>query len=589
METTHREMAQAWLGLQCSMVAGVSQAVIVLNAPEAGGRNTVAAWPQNTAIPPGVQQAAKQAIAERRRILDRSEAPEAAPAVIAALPLLIEGRLLGAFAVAMSDRSEQKQRAALQVFAWGTAWLEILLRHQRAAAESHLQMMLEVIAQAVSAERPEASAMAAVNELARRLGCERATLGILDGQDVRIDAISDTSRIDNKVTLVRSIAAVMHEAIDQDCSIVVPVVNADAHIVVHAHQALVRQLGERAVCTVPLIGHGQGIGALTLERAADRPFDAATVEVIEALAMILGPLLDSKLRQHLSLPVRLKRRGRQWLEHLFGPGHSVVKAATLSSLLMLLLVVFVEGEYRIDARASLEGRVQRAVVAPFEGFLAEAGVRAGDIVEQGQVLCRIEDRDLQLEHAKWSSEQAQLLQAQREALANHDRGEISILGTRLQQVQAKLDLTAEKLARTRLIAPLAGLVVSGDLSQSLGMPLERGQVLFEIAPLDSYRIMLEVDERDIAHLAAGQRGRLALAGLPHDVQAFTVQRILPIAAAADGKNFFKVEAVLEEDHARLRPGMQGVGKIDAGQRKLLWIWTHRMVDWFRLLLWRWLG
>ena len=101
--------------------------------------------------------------------------------------------------------------------------------------------------------------------------------------------------------------------------------------------------------------------------------------------------------------------------------------------------------------------------------------------------------------------------------------------------------------------------------------------------------MLEVDERDVAHLASGQRGQLALAGLPHDVQAFTVQRILPVATAADGKNFFKVEAALEENNDRLRPGMQGVGKIDAGQRKLLWIWTHRLVDWFRLSFWHWLG
>jgi hypothetical protein len=41
------------------------------------------------------------------------------------------------------------------------------------------------------------------------------------------------------------------------------------------------------------------------------------------------------------------------------------------------------------------------------------------------------------------------------------------------------------------------------------------------------------------------------------------------------------------DH--LRPGLQGVAKIDAGQRSLLWLAGHRLSDWLQLQLWRWWG
>jgi hypothetical protein len=34
--------------------------------------------------------------------------------------------------------------------------------------------------------------------------------------------------------------------------------------------------------------------------------------------------------------------------------------------------------------------------------------------------------------------------------------------------------------------------------------------------------------------------------------------------------------------------MEGVGKIVADQRRLLWIWTHEATDWLRLALWNWL-
>ncbi len=34
-----------------------------------------------------------------------------------------------------------------------------------------------------------------------------------------------------------------------------------------------------------------------------------------------------------------------------------------------------------------------------------------------------------------------------------------------------------------------------------------------------------------------------------------------------------------------RPGMTGLAQIDAGERRIFWIWTHRVVDSLRLKLW----
>ena len=48
---------------------------------------------------------------------------------------------------------------------------------------------------------------------------------------------------------------------------------------------------------------------------------------------------------------------------------------------------------------------------------------------------------------------------------------------------------------------------------------------------------------------------------------------------------FRVEAKLQQGAERLRPGMEGVAKITAGNRKLIWIWTRYLVDWVRLELW----
>ena len=149
----------------------------------------------------------------------------------------------------------------------------------------------------------------------------------------------------------------------------------------------------------------------------------------------------------------------------------------------------------------------------------------------------------------------------------------------------QLQLFDLQLARTQLVAPFAGVVVSGDLSQRLGSPVERGEVLFEVAPLDEYRVVLEVDERDIPRVEVGDVGSLALAAMPGKALALSVSKVTPVSTVAEGRNLFRVEAQIDEAPAFLRPGMKGVGKIDVGRRRLIWIWTHELVDWLRLQLW----
>jgi hypothetical protein len=126
--------------------------------------------------------------------------------------------------------------------------------------------------------------------------------------------------------------------------------------------------------------------------------------------------------------------------------------------------------------------------------------------------------------------------------------------------------------------------------------VEQGKVLFEVAPLESYRVVLRVDERDIARLpGVGSSGELVLAGLPGERLRLAVSRIAPVTTTESGNNSFRVEAeVLELDGdggarevPRLQPGMEGVGKLDAGRRSLLWIALHRAGDWARYAWWSW--
>ncbi|HZJ17043.1 MAG TPA: HlyD family efflux transporter periplasmic adaptor subunit, partial [Chthoniobacteraceae bacterium] len=163
-----------------------------------------------------------------------------------------------------------------------------------------------------------------------------------------------------------------------------------------------------------------------------------------------------------------------------------------------------------------------------------------------------------------------------------------VLRTQIEQADAQLTLVDEQLSRLRITAPFNGVVVSGDLSQQLGAPVERGNILFEVAPLNEYRVVLKVDERDIVAVRPGLSGELVLSSMPNRGFAFLVEKITPVSTAQEGRNFFRVEArPVEEDTEALRPGMQGVAKITVDERRLAWIWSHKVVHWLQMFVWSW--
>jgi RND family efflux transporter MFP subunit len=342
------------------------------------------------------------------------------------------------------------------------------------------------------------------------------------------------------------------------------------------------------VCSVPLVQDGHSIGVLTLERVAGEAFDAPALEVCTTVGLLLGPILGLKRENERSAWQRLREAAAGGARALFGPRHPGAKLLAALAAIAVVLLSVVSSEYRVSAKTVIEGEVQRAAVAPFEGYIAASPLRAGDRVAKGQLIAQLDERDLRLERARLESERDQLLGKHRQALAALDRASMAMVAAQIAQAEAQLSLVEDKLARAAIVAPFDGMIVSGDLSQLLGTPVEQGKVLFQVAPLDAYRVILQVDERDIGQVHLGQSGELALSGMPGERLRFTVKQITPLSTSEDGRNYFRVEAQLADASARLRPGMEGVGKIAAGPRKLVWIWTHPLLDWLRLAAWKWL-
>jgi len=595
--TTPEAFCQSWLALQCRMIAGVTGGMVLLGPPDSGPFRPVAIWPDVRRNLTHLTASAELALKERRGLVRRAESESADPAsgpprFEIAYPIEARERLHGVAVLELAPRPEPQLQAALRHLHWGAAGLQVLLWREEvlkeAAARDRLQTVLELLATLVSHERAAAASMAFVTALATRLQCDRVSLGFLRGGRARIKAVSHSAQIGKQTNLIRAIGSAMEEAADQQATILYPAEREAAARVIRAHAELARQHGSGAICSLPL-SHGGGVlGALTLERPADRPFDRPTVELSEALAALAGPILEIQRREDRWLAVKAAETFRRWLGYLIGPRHVALKLAVAGAVAVVLFFAFTMGDFRVSATTTLEPEIRRAAVAPFNGYIVEAPVRAGDVVRQDQVLAALDDREMRLERLKWLSQHEQLVKQSRQAMAKHEAAQVRILTAQIEQAKAQLTLLEDQLSRTRVTAPFSGVVVTGDLSQMLGSPVERGQVLFEIAPLEAYRLILQVDERDIADVTVGQRGQLLLSAFPEESLPIRVEKVTPVSTAREGRNYFRVEAQLESTPKRLRPGMEGVGKIEVDRRLLIWIWTRQVIDWVRLKLWTWM-
>jgi len=509
-----------------------------------------------------------------------------------AYPIEVAGHLHGVVVLDVAARPEAQLQAVLRQLQWGFAWLEVLFRREEAAKDAaikeRLQGVLDLTATALGQTRFYASATAFVTALATRFDCDRVSVGFVRGGRTHVRAVSHSAQFRKQANLIRAIAAAMDEAVDQQAALLHPPPTGAGAAVTRAQAALARQHGAGAVCSIPLAAGGRVVGVLTLERPADRSFDPQTVELCEATAALAGPVLELQRREDRWLTTKAADAARRQLVQLIGSRHVASKLALVGLAAAVAFFATVRGDYRVSAPTAMEARIQRAAVAPFNGYIAQAPARAGDLVRQGQVLCVLDDRDLRLERLKWLSQHEQLVKQYHEAMAKRSAAQVNILSAQIDQAKAQLALLDDQLSRTRLVAPFDGVVVKGDLSQSLAAPVERGQVLFEVAPLDTYRIVLQVDERDVARVAVGQHGQLLLAATPTESLSFTVEKVTPVSTAREGRNYFRVEARLESTPERLRPGMEGVGKIEVDRRLVIWIWTHQVIDWMRLALWKWL-
>lgn len=588
-----RELCTEWLKLVVSMIQGVRQGLVLLREEEGEGFLPAAVWPEGAGDLDSLGRAAQKALQAGEAVLLTGEEGDGTGGPRVAQPLMTGGKAWGVLVLEVEPRPEQRLRGVMRGLQASAGWLKSLDPHKRSvtadAGDEGARLVLESIAVLAEKEGFLASALGLAIRLEKELGCERVSLGVMKKRRLTVHAVSTSPQFVHKTNLVRSIESAMEEACDQETTVQHPVPEDAPFTVSIAHRAHARAYGHRSILSVPFDRNGEIVGAITLERPEGHPFTEEEVLAVEAVAALAGPQLDLAKREERWLGAKILESAGGSLRSLMGPRKRATRLILGAAILSILFVAFKQTDYRVTSDAFLEPEEQLLLSAPIQGYVVEAPARAGDLVSEGDLLYRLDDTELRLEVARLDGEHAQARKRHLQAMASGVAASVRILAAQLEQLRAQRELAGEQLARARVFAPMDGVIVSGDLTQSIGSPIERGQVVYTIAPLGNYRVVLQVADADIDECLVGQLGVIVLTAMPDREFELRIVQVTPVSTSEEGMTYFRVEAEFLEGVPRevLRPGMEGVGKVSVGRRSILWTWTHGTVDWLRMLLWKW--
>ena len=235
----------------------------------------------------------------------------------------------------------------------------------------------------------------------------------------------------------------------------------------------------------------------------------------------------------------------------------------------------------VNAAGDIGPADQVSVRPEVNGRIAELPVDIGDKVHKGELLCRLDDKDLQIERsqrlteidgAKFTLQKTSrnlerakhLFEGKLISLEAFEdtRTEFDLASNALERAESALHLIEESLAKTKIRAPFdctvltrpvsAGQAVSGSAGYNSGTEV------MTIANLTDMIVTAHINQADVTRLKAGQIVDVQVESVPGLRMAGVLDRIAPQAIIKNGIKGFSARVVIKDIDPRVRPGMTAI-------------------------------
>ena len=143
----------------------------------------------------------------------------------------------------------------------------------------------------------------------------------------------------------------------------------------------------------------------------------------------------------------------------------------------------------------------------------------------------------------------------------------------------------QELGKTEIRAPIDGIVATPFVERKLNQHLSPGEELCRIVDTSRVTVEMQVPEKELADVRPGNPVWMKARSLPSvDLQG-RVDFIAPVAQTVNGQQMVVVRSELQNDEFLLKPEMTGVAKIYCGDRRIVDLFTRRVIRWVRTEFW----
>ncbi len=486
--------------------------------------------------------------------------------------------------------------------------------HDSSSRNQDQQSLTKNLSRIAGYSSVEEMAFAITNNLRSRIDCEQVVLGVVARSKVNIVSVSGHDHFHKSSLEIALVCAAMEECLDFNKTIIYQDLENDSpeKIAAHfsasqAHPAKPDQPAAQACgfAKPQYRLHQEWHQATKHAAVASIPlFDGEKCNVIISLRQQPGKsLTEQQLQsvQELTEPYTaafdlLTRANQNLTTHLTHSAHKHVKALTkpekwLKKVILLLAVLFVSWfclgtlDYKVTITGKVVPRDVLHLAVPQNARLLSASVLQGDYVNQGDLLCRFDSEQLQLERKNLLAQLQVARLQENDGLIGMEDAAARLARANREGIEAKLKIIDRRIADTVIEAPFDGLIVSGDLRRQIGQLMPQGEPLFEIASSQKWRIELDVPENYAPDFHASINGNFAFNARPDLKEELIITRFASGATISKGRNIYIAEADAKLDYPWIKAGMEGHAALKLGRRPVWWIAFHRVIDYLRLKLW----
>lgn len=415
-----------------------------------------------------------------------------------------------------------------------------------------LAAILDLTSRLLESENIDAATHQLADELSMLLRADRVAIGLCNssGSGCRLAATNGVAVVDRATPEARWLETRLEDCTTQRKSIV---------------QAAPRAAGATFAAVwiaVPLVTRAGNIEVVCLVTWSDASsFEPTLVQLLEGAAEPMAAAIQACRRSSAT----------RWLAKIRSAAASLGRRAWLSIALLVGASSIWPIADPLYCPCVVEPLARRYVTAPFAGVLMQVLVKPGERVSEGQLLARLDDRDLRSELAEVVAEQQRAAKSRDIQLAAGKIAESQIDKLEVDRLEQRRRLLEKRLTQVEVRSPTTGIVVQGDLERATGAPLTIGQSLFEIAPLDRVTIELLITDQDVSFASCGQQVKVTLDAHPWRSWQGELFELHPRAEIRNEQNVFVGQLTLDNADAALQPGMKGRATAYGATRPLGWV------------------